>query len=170
MSFLSVEVSREWWVCQQRDTVDGAKHLVDFILEVWRFPSLSRCAHRCFPCVVEKKNETTVGAEGGLPSSLCWCPALCCKHGKCKHALCVPVHWSALEVWLGCFAEIKSWEFLEKFIAAQLACRVIASSAVKNLCQIPDLAVVWMLHRFSSQTARWRVNRTLRDILQLPVI
>lgn len=141
--------------------------------ELWRFPSVSRCAHRCFPCVVaeEKRENWWVPRVGSL--HLCIGAPPCAVGMGSVNTLCMlpcTVHWSSLEVWLGCFAEIKSWEFLEKFIAAQLACRVIASSAVKNLCQIPDLAVVWMLHRFFSQTARWRVSRTLRDILQLPVI
>lgn len=105
MSFLSVEVSRQRWVCQRRYAVVGANHLVDFVLESLKISQMRLLIFSL--CGGRRKTRELVGAEGGLPSSLCRCRALCCKRGRCKHALCVPahsahtVHWrSGLAVWL----------------------------------------------------------------------
>ena len=68
MSFLSVEVSRQQWVCQWRYAVVGAKHLVDFVLENFEdFLLLPDALIDVFLVWWQKKNERTGGCQGWAP-------------------------------------------------------------------------------------------------------
>lgn len=68
MSFLSVEVSRQQWVCQRRYAVVEAKHLVDFVLESFEDPLLlPDVLIDVFLVWWQKKNERPGGCRGWAP-------------------------------------------------------------------------------------------------------